>query len=910
VKREDLPPPAAAALQAELATLRAILDSTADGVVAVRFEDRAIRFNSAFARMWHLPEQRLAALDEAELIELLAGQVADPEHFVHMARGRSQPGSDFGIVSLKDERIFERYTAPLVVNGVAVGEVTNWRDVTQRVRFEHKLMFNQVVVESSGPMIWVARPTRRVTYANRAALELLGFAAGQLLAQHINAIDLDYTPETVAPIDEELLRTGKPVGFRTRYRRADGQVRNIEAMVSLAHSGEGEVYIVSFKDTTEQKQALREAHRQQVMLSALVDSIPDNIVYKDMNGVYLGCNEAFARLTGRPRPEVVGRTAHQFFGPELARSIEVKDREVVETLQRKNTEEWVTYPDGTRALMDIVRSPLHDAAGNVLGILAVGRNITRRAQQEEEVRRAKELAEEATRAKTDFLANMSHEIRTPMNAIIGMSHLALKTELTPKQREYIGKVQASGQHLLGIINDILDFSKVEAGKLEIEQADFELGRLLDNVSDLIAEKAQAKGLRLAFEVAPDVPRRLVGDPLRIGQILINYTNNAVKYTERGDVVVKVDMRQRDPQGAMLRFAVSDTGIGLTGEQCARLFQSFQQADSSTTRKYGGTGLGLAISKKLATLMGGDVGVKSRPGQGSVFWFTVRLGVNEALAPVGQADPPARPQSGDIGAIRGARILLVEDNEINQHVASEILQDAGLVVDVAENGLVGLAMAQRNAYDLVLMDMQMPVMDGLTATREMRQLEQLSRLRIVAMTANAMQRDREACLAAGMDDFVAKPIDPNELWGVLLRWIPPRSSATVPAPLAPAPQAPSIEDVAGLDAAAGLRRMMGKRALYLQMLKRFVDGQHDAAAQIRTALAGGDWATAERLAHTTKGVAATIGATEVPDHAAALELTLRRRGPRADVDAALARFERSLHELVCRVAAALPAPEPA
>jgi PAS domain S-box-containing protein len=911
MKREDLPAPDVAALQAEIEFLRAALDGATDGVLAVRFADRAIHFNDAFARMWRLPEDRLAAIDEAELIELQAGQVIDSEDFVHQARSRTAHGQDFNIVTLRDGRIFERYALPQVTGGHVTGQVTNWRDVTQRIGFEHKMMFNQVVVESSGPMIWIAKQSQQVTYANRAALDLLGYTAGDLLGRTIDVVDAKYTAATLAPIKDELLRTGKPVSFRTRYRRCDGQLLNVDATVSLAHSGDGEIYIVSFKDITEQKQAWLEVRKQQAMLAALFDSIPDNIVYKDMNGAYLGCNEAFERLAGCPAADVIGKKAGDFFAPDTARSIEARDREVMDTLQRKSSEEWVTYPDGTQALLDILRSPLHDTAGNMLGILAVGRNITRRKQHEEEVRRAKELAEEATRAKTDFLANMSHEIRTPMNAIIGMSHLALKTDLTPKQREYIGKVQSSGQHLLGIINDILDFSKVEAGKLEIEQVDFEVAKLLDNVSDLIAEKAAAKGLRLAFDVAADVPPRLVGDPLRLGQVLINYASNAVKYTERGEITVRVLVQQREGSKALLRFEVCDTGIGLSDEDCDRLFQSFHQADSSTTRRYGGTGLGLAISKKLAVLMGGDVGVRSRVGHGSTFWFTAQVGVNELRADFDATQPATLSlEARDIGAIRGARILLVEDNEINQHVASEILRDAGFEVEIAENGLVGVAMAQRTRYDLVLMDMQMPVMDGLTATRELRTTLAPGELRIVAMTANALDRDRQACLAAGMDDFVPKPIDPDELWRVLLRWIPARTS-TAPAPLVSSiSQAPSIESVPGLDTVAGMHRMMGKRKLYLQMLRRFVDGQHDTPERLRQALAIDDWETAERLAHNVKGVSGTVGATEVPQHAAALESLLRRRVPREQIDERLGELESSLGALVCGIRAALPASLPA
>ena len=633
-------------------------------------------------------------------------------------------------------------------------------------------------------------------------------------------------------------------------------------------------------------------------------------------------------------------------------------------------------------------------------------------------------AEAATRLKSDFLANMSHEIRTPMNAIIGMSRLALMADPNPKLRNYLSKILGASEHLLGIINDILDFSKIEAGKLTLESVPFALDELLDHLSTLTAVKTDARKVELVFRVEPGVPPRLVGDPLRLGQVLINLTGNAVKFTERGEIVVAVKVEQRNADGVVLKFSVSDTGIGMNEEQLARLFQSFSQADNSITRKYGGTGLGLSISRQLVELMGGSIAVTSTPGVGSCFSFTVRLGIGdpaqaalptpaltlqqtrvlvvddsatarEALVemlgslgvtahsassgeqslnmlaraveagtpyqvvlmdymmpgwdgvetihrihadprfaappailmvtactretvlqqegvlplqgfltkPVGPAllyhsllqvlrpdlarsTPPA--SQGTLGAaelarLHGARLLLVEDNANNREVALDFLASARVHADVATNGRQAIEMARQGDYDLVLMDVQMQEMDGLTATRQMRAIERLRDLPILAMTAHAMAEDHAKSLEAGMNDHITKPIDPDVLFRAMLRWIDPSRLAgrslpqAPPAPAAVA-DAASLAPIAGVDWQLALSRADRNPAILAKRLRSFRNEYAEGPQQLRDALAGGDWAPVERLAHNLKSSATYLGARQLAQLAETVEAGVRDGQP--------------------------------
>jgi len=384
---------------------------------------------------------------------------------------------------------------------------------------------------------------------------------------------------------------------------------------------------------------------------------------------------------------------------------------------------------------------------------------------------AKEAAEAASRSKSTFLANMSHELRTPMNAIMGMTELAMRRATDSQQIVQLGRVTQATRHLLAVINDILDLSRIEADRLNLERIDFQLGEVLENLKSLIAQQAAAKGLKLAFEI-PDglAAMSLCGDPLRLGQILINFAGNATKFTEKGAVTVTVQVLEENDGDILLRFVVQDTGIGISPADQPRLFVAFEQADGSMTRKYGGNGLGLAISKQLAELMGGSIGVDSQPGVGSRFWFTARLAKGSATAPASDAPPPSSAEAELQAAFAGVRVLLVEDEPINQEVSRGYLEAAGLSADLAEDGVAAVEMASRASYALILMDMQMPRLNGIEATQAIRAIPGYEGIPILAMTANAFDADRRRCLDAGMDDHIGKPVDPERLFEILLKWL--------------------------------------------------------------------------------------------------------------------------------------------
>mgnify|MGYP000507023450 CR=1 FL=1 len=860
-----------------------------------------------------------------------------------------------------------------------------------------------------------------------------GYSADDLHGKPFAALMEPHAQTEVAPVLETELSAGRSWRGEYQARRQDGSLYWLSVVATPVRDKAGHIIgrVGICDDISDRKQLemqLRDSLRFQ---QALIDTIPYPVFCKGADTRFLSFNRAYESVFSVDRHDLIGRRVLDLdYLPKADRlAYQQEDEEVIRSASTVRREMAMPYADGK------VHQTLYFVSGFLLedgspgGLVGTFVDISEQKEAERILAEAKAAAEDAAQIKADFLANMSHEIRTPMNAIIGMSHLVMKTELDARQRDYVRKIHQSSQHLLGIINDILDVSKIEAGKLRLEAIEMSLDAVLDNVTTLIADKAVEKGLELVFDVAPDVPTELIGDPLRLGQVLINYANNAVKFTEKGEIEILIRKQAEDGDTVVLYFAVRDTGIGLSQEQAANLFQSFQQADSSTTRKYGGTGLGLSISRSLATMMQGEVGVDSELGKGSTFWFTAQLrkgkprrhlmphvdlrwrrvlvvddndtarnvlvemlasqsfavsqaasgpealqALNDAIAagapyelvlldwqmpgmdgtevarriarlrleppphcilvtaygreevikgaelagiqqvlikPVsasllldsvmrvfGKAsqviEPRRTPHMTEHIDFGGARILLAEDNVLNQEVAVALLEDAGCRVTVVNDGAQAVKAAEDGVYDLVLMDMQMPVMDGLTATRAIRALPEWAKRPIVAMTANAMATDREACLEAGMNDHVPKPIEPEELWRALRVWLKPVTISTRTNSL-------DIENtllprsVAGLDVDAGLRRVLGKPALYLSMLRKFCLAQRDVAASCRAALQAGDQETALRILHTLKGVAGNVGAASIQADAGRLEAELRRGASVSDDD--FSRLEHDLHALI-------------
>lgn len=677
--------------------------------------------------------------------------------------------------------------------------------------------------------------------------------------------------------------------------------------------------------------ALAEAERLSLR-DTLLESLGESVIGIDAQGRVSFINAAALANLGFSRDEVLGRDLHAIThhhhrdGSHYPRA----DCPIFNALQSGRPysgEEWYYRKNGDGFPVNLNARPIIDATGRIQGAVTAFQDITLEKRNLDELarhrhhledlveRRTAELAnamtaaESANHAKSLFLANMSHEIRTPMNAIVGLTYLLRRDARDPAQQARLTKVAEAAGHLLGIINDILDFSKIEAGKLTLERTDFSLERLLNGVSSLIEEKRREKGLELRREIDPALDGMLRGDPTRLSQILLNYLSNAVKFTDHGQITLRARLLEETEEGLRLRFEVEDSGIGIPAERLPHLFQSFEQADSSTTRKYGGTGLGLAISHRLAELMGGDAGAESQPGQGSTFWFTARVGRGEALVNILSASPEA-PAGDLLAQLRGRQVLLVEDNPINQEVALDLLREVGIDADLAQDGLEALEKARARSYELILMDVQMPNMDGLAATDAIRQLPAHADTPILAMTASVFAEDYDQCLEVGMNDLVPKPVDPDALFGALARWLPPRQQAASNPPAARAAEADTgaravLAGIDGLDVTTGLISVRGKLSSYTRLLRKFAEDHRDDMVKLREQYQSGDLDTARRTAHTLKGLAATLGALSIQARAATLEAALRDGESGSEILAQVDSLEAQLSALSATLLARLP-----
>jgi PAS domain S-box-containing protein len=794
-------------------------------------------------------------------------------------------------------------TVQLIANDI-------WR-IVQRRRNENKIArFSQVLDHSQNEIYLFDSETLLFVDANQGARSNLGYSLDELRQMTPVDIKPDMTKESFAALIAPLLSGAEQhLHTATVHQRKDGTRYPVEIYLELTRESHP-LFVAIILDITERLAAEGQLRK----LAQAVEQSPESIVIANLAGEIEYVNAAFIQASGYTSAELLGQN------PRMLQS--------AKTPPETYTSLWAAlsqgHPwkgefinrrkDGSEYTEFAIITPLRQPDGTISHYVAVKEDVSEKkrlgteldrhrhhleklvAERTAQLEFALDKAESASRSKAAFLANMSHEIRTPMNAILGMTYLMRRGQVTEKQGEQIDRIEQASRILLGLINDILDLSKVEAGKLLIESVPVAVAGILPNIASLLEQSARDKGLQLTIDTAP-LPANLLGDPTRLTQALLNLASNAIKFTRQGQVSLRCRLQSEDTASCVVRFEVEDTGIGIAAETIPRLFAAFEQADVSTTRRYGGSGLGLAITRHLAALMGGSAGVESTLGVGSKFWFTARLAKGEGTEASTAA--PARHHR-DAEAIlahdyQGTRVLLVEDDPVNQEVAAGLLESTGLVVERAENGAVAVRkIASGRSFAIVLMDMQMPVMDGLEATRQIRNLAHATHLPILAMTANAFAEDREHCLAAGMNDFITKPVAPDDLFDTLLKWLPhtasiikPESSAEtgfVPVPAANTHRSDDdmtgqllpaqLASLDGPEMQRAIRLLGGSISRYVQMLRDF-NGRHcNDLIQTRALLASDQRKEARNLSHGLKGAAGSLGLKKLQMAAAGLESALR------------------------------------
>ena len=929
------------AIQSQVLSLvEATLQATDNGILVIDHAGKVTQYNRRFAEMWRLPKAVLATNDDKQILEKALEQLADPEQFLAKVQElyRQPEATSRDILHLRDGRILARYTHPQVIGKKVLGRVWSFLDITEQHRAQRRIL--------------------QLSMSIRAELE--------------------------------------------------------------------------------------RSERQREKLDTLLNAIPDMVWIKDPEGVFLTCNPAFSALMGAPPSQIIGKTDRHFFPAAVVRALRAADQAATESPAPIVFQEWLRYnSDGHVGLLETIKTAVRDRDGKLIGVLGIARDVTKVHELLKELEQARSEAMQSSQAKSQFLANMSHEIRTPLNAVLGFCYLLGQRALDPETRDLVNKIHSAGRSLLALINDILDFSKIEANRLEIESAPFSLAELLDDLGVIMGAIASHKSLELII-TPPAEADALIGDALRLRQVLVNLVSNAVKFTEQGEIELRADGEPEGAQHLKLRFSVRDTGIGMAPEQQQEVFSAFSQADSSITRRFGGTGLGLAISQQLVSLMGGALRVESQPGQGSEFWFELclprapakdpppqppnkfrvlaaddcaatrealrrvieQLGWIPDLADSGEAalarvqerqngpdgydiilidwnmpgldglatasalraalrgqgcatSPlvfivtahprdklPALPGFAKADAIlnkpvtasalrsalaaamnrqapgseapeaaapkiAGTRVLVVDDSEINREVAQRILEGEGARVYLATDGqeAVDWLGANPEAVDIVLMDVQMPRLDGYAATRRIREDGRWTALPIVALTAGAFQTFRESAQVCGMNDFIAKPFNVEQMLALIQRWTGRRDG---PSPKGMAePATPQAEAAAPGDDALMPdidwfhgARLIGDATCYRNLLGKFVESYRDAAQALTASCQAGESTDAATLAHKLKGASSTLALPRVAELAKQLETLLQSETP--DLEAMLA-LTAALEGALSDVAEALAEP---
>ncbi|MGA9672077.1 MAG: PAS domain S-box protein [Terracidiphilus sp.] len=866
--------------------IRTIQETSLEGILVVNEEGKIVSHNQRFLEVWQIPFSKLVesqnsparATPDEPLFEAGMRRVKDPEAFLTRVRElyADHDAREQFEVELKDSRTLDIYSTSLRnEDGRYLARAWFARDITERRRAEQALIESEnrfrVMADGCPTPMWVSDTEGGIQFTNRKFREFCGNSHEEVDGRKWQLLIHSDDLQEIVSETNRAVREQTPFKAEARVRRADGEWRWLFMCSEPRLSQDGEFlgHVGLSADITERKQSLQALQSSEEKFRQLAENIRE--VFRIVpiavdESLYV--SPAYEQIWGRSMESIYGN-------PESWReAVHPDDREQSDYMaahqlegEPVDVEYRIQTPDGQKKWIRDRAFPIRDKAGDLIRIVGIAEEITERKRYEAELIRAREDANAANQAKSRFLANMSHEIRTPMNGVIGMIQVLLQTDLSPEQLRYLDVAQTSGRTLLSLIDNILDLSKIEAERMEIESADFDLGLTIERLIAGWRLQANAKGIQFTSRLAPAVPAYLQGDPGRLCQILNNLMANAIKFTEHGAITLSVNLVESDGDKITARFAVADTGVGIHQDNVAQLFSPFTQADASTTRKYGGTGLGLAICKQLAEMMGGSIGVESRETEGSMFWFTAVFGIAVGV-PVESTPVQALVGEQKLANERGnsllvkptvakheARILVAEDNATNRAVALAQLEKLGYVADAVADGMQAVDALAHGKYDLILMDCEMPVMDGYEATRLIR--ESISpRLPIVAVTAHAISGDRDRCLHAGMNDFIAKPVDLYQLKEVLTKWCSHSDLANavhIPESYASEPA------IAVFDSFDLLKRLMGDHQLAVAILKGFMEDFPSQLSKLKRLLVEGNSTGARIQAHALKGSAATVSA---------------------------------------------------